>query len=89
MTKDDDSDTEPAEGEIVKSAFGIERDKRVALEAMPGFQLEVDLEALSRDAGLAAKPVCSSRESHSAAIYARRVLRCLYYVFAISQRATV
>lgn len=39
----------PAEGEVVYSQFGIESDKRkAALEAMPGFRLKVDLEALGR-----------------------------------------
>ena len=42
----DEADAEtPAEGEVVYSQFGIERDKRKAeLEAMPGFRLKVDLE---------------------------------------------
>jgi hypothetical protein len=45
----EDKDTTPADGESWTSPFGIERDKRKAeLEAMPGFQLKLDLEALGR-----------------------------------------
>lgn len=48
VTEEDD-DSAPVEGEIYKSRFGIERDKRMAeLEAMPGFRLNGDLAALGR-----------------------------------------
>jgi hypothetical protein len=49
VTEQGNDDTEPADGEIWTNQFCAEFDKRKArLVAMPGFQIKVDLEALSR-----------------------------------------